>query len=284
MEKVTTINLAGNAYSLEETGFHKLTAYLAEARKKLAGNPDLEEIVNDFEAALAQKSRSYLNAHKTVITTAEVEKMLAEMGPVESDNIEDKTKEETAAPKRLYRIKEGAMISGVCNGLAAYFNIDITIVRIIFLVLIPITSGVWILAYFAMAIILPVAGTSEEYAYAYGTPPITAQSLIDHAQEGYKRFQNSREWREWKQQFRDQSRKWKKAYHSDQWRYSQIANQYYSPFWSFMHSLLGMAWCVLIVVGLWFAYHNSLVAKEYMDALGTLMQHGLERLATHVQI
>ena len=27
--------------------------------------------------------------------------------------------------KKLYRIKQGKMIAGVCNGLAAYFDIDV---------------------------------------------------------------------------------------------------------------------------------------------------------------
>ena len=36
------------------------------------------------------------------------------------------------APKRLYQIRDGAMISGLCNGIAAYFNVDPTFVRVAF--------------------------------------------------------------------------------------------------------------------------------------------------------
>ena len=32
--------------------------------------------------------------------------------------------------KRLYRIKEGKMLCGVCGGIAEYFNIDPSLVRI----------------------------------------------------------------------------------------------------------------------------------------------------------
>src|SRR6202044_3225861 len=46
-----------------------------------------------------------------------------------------------AAPKRLYQIRAGAMLSGVCTGLAAYLNIDVTIVRIMFVVLTLLTGG-----------------------------------------------------------------------------------------------------------------------------------------------
>ena len=37
--------------------------------------------------------------------------------------------------KRLYRANQGAMLFGVCQGIANYFNIDATIVRLIWAVL-----------------------------------------------------------------------------------------------------------------------------------------------------
>jgi len=56
--------------------------------------------------------------------------------------------------KKLYRIKEGKMIAGVCNGLAEYFNIDPTIVRLA-LVLFSLFGGCGILAYIIALIIIP---------------------------------------------------------------------------------------------------------------------------------
>ena len=43
-------------------------------------------------------------------------------------------------PKKLYRSKE-KMIAGVCGGIAEYFNIDPTLVRLLW-VLVSIVSGV----------------------------------------------------------------------------------------------------------------------------------------------
>ena len=37
--------------------------------------------------------------------------------------------------KRLYRIQDGRLVAGVCAGLAAYFGIDPTLVRLGFVVL-----------------------------------------------------------------------------------------------------------------------------------------------------
>lgn len=56
--------------------------------------------------------------------------------------------------KRLYRSKKDRMICGVCGGIANYFNIDPTLVRLAF-VLIAMGAGSGILAYIIVAIIIP---------------------------------------------------------------------------------------------------------------------------------
>ena len=55
---------------------------------------------------------------------------------------------------RLYRSKKDRMICGVCGGIANYFNIDPTLVRLAF-VLIAMGAGSGILAYIIAAIIIP---------------------------------------------------------------------------------------------------------------------------------
>ncbi len=56
--------------------------------------------------------------------------------------------------KRLYRSQSDRMIAGVCGGLAEYFDIDPTIVRVIAILLI-FASGLGILAYIILAIVIP---------------------------------------------------------------------------------------------------------------------------------
>ena len=56
--------------------------------------------------------------------------------------------------KRLYRSKKDRMICGVCGGIANYFNIAPTLVRLAF-VLIAMGAGSGILAYIIAAIIIP---------------------------------------------------------------------------------------------------------------------------------
>ena len=60
--------------------------------------------------------------------------------------------------KRLYKSRNNKMICGVCAGIADYFNIDPSIVRVLWAVL-ALTAGTGVLAYIACAIILPEGDT-----------------------------------------------------------------------------------------------------------------------------
>ena len=62
--------------------------------------------------------------------------------------------------KRLYRSRTDRMIWGVCGGLAKYFNIDPVLVRVIFVVL-GLASGVGIIAYIVLAIVVPLEGSQS---------------------------------------------------------------------------------------------------------------------------
>ena len=56
--------------------------------------------------------------------------------------------------KKLYRSKTDKKLCGVCGGLAEYFGIDSTIVRLL-LVLAVVCAGVGGLAYIIAALVIP---------------------------------------------------------------------------------------------------------------------------------
>ena len=56
--------------------------------------------------------------------------------------------------KRLYKARGHRMVAGVCGGIAEYFNIDPTIVRLLF-VLFCFGAGSGLLAYIIAAVIMP---------------------------------------------------------------------------------------------------------------------------------
>ncbi len=71
-------------------------------------------------------------------------------------------------PKQLYKIHEGALISGVCSGLGVYFNIDPTIIRVAFVIVALFSHGIGLIVYIFMMIIIPYAKSEEDYARAKG--------------------------------------------------------------------------------------------------------------------
>jgi phage shock protein C len=59
--------------------------------------------------------------------------------------------------KRLYRPRDGRVVAGVCAGLAAYFGIDPTLVRLAF-ALATVFGGIGILLYLCAWIVIPEEG------------------------------------------------------------------------------------------------------------------------------
>jgi phage shock protein PspC (stress-responsive transcriptional regulator) len=248
MNTVIIVNLNGVAFHLEEPGFQTLRAYLDRAQSQLAANPDKTEIMSDLEQAIADKCSHYLNPHKNVLTAAEIDDVVRQMGPVQSESASPSPggapSTEAAGPgtgdsgagaspastdsaaagsqsgasnsprpgptvRRLYQIREGAMLSGVCTGIAAYLDIDVTVVRILFALFTLLTYGLGIAVYIVMALVVPFAHTGEEHAAASGAP-FNAQQVIDRAKRHYAEFKDGKEWRShWKQQRREWRRKWR---------------------------------------------------------------------------
>lgn len=263
MRKVITISLNGNAYQVEEGGYDALHAYLEGARVKLRDDPGCSEIVADLEQAVAEKCNHFLSSRKTVITSEEIAQVLREMGPVvgessaapgasgtagttggsgaggaadasaesASDGIgKNSSAGDGAAPKRLYRIHEGAVIGGVCTGLAAFLGADVAIVRIIFVALGLLTWGGAALVYIILMFAIPRASTSEDHAAAHGLP-FTAEQLVEQAKRQYESFKNKTDWKQWQRHERARQRQWRR-----EWRRGSKAMR------DFMHPGPGPQW------------------------------------------
>jgi phage shock protein C len=59
-----------------------------------------------------------------------------------------------AETRKLYRSRTNRQVAGVCGGLAQYFNLDATLIRILFVVL-AVLGGSGIVLYLAIWIIVP---------------------------------------------------------------------------------------------------------------------------------
>jgi len=65
-----------------------------------------------------------------------------------------------AQPKTLYRSRSNRMVGGVCGGLAEYFNIDPTVIRLLFVFGVIFGFGSLLLVYLVMLIVIPENPTS----------------------------------------------------------------------------------------------------------------------------
>jgi phage shock protein C len=70
-------------------------------------------------------------------------------------NIAQRSQTMNTAPNRLYRSQTDRRVAGVCGGLAKYFNIDPTVIRLVFLVL-ALAGGPGVLLYLLLWIITPI--------------------------------------------------------------------------------------------------------------------------------
>jgi phage shock protein PspC (stress-responsive transcriptional regulator) len=168
MERIyITARLNGVNLQFDQASFARLEAYLAEAGRALDGNPDRAEILADLEQAIADQCRERMRADQVAVTLRHLEPTLEEIGPVQVPGAESAPAEPAReAPRRLEQVSEGALISGVCLGLARYINVDVTLLRVIAVLLLFLSGGGILLVYLVLMLLLPYAPAQA------GAPPI----------------------------------------------------------------------------------------------------------------
>ncbi|MBO4572058.1 MAG: PspC domain-containing protein [Bacteroidales bacterium] len=193
MNRVEKLSIGGYAFNLEEDAAKMVTEYVENLRKCYSGTSDASEIVEAFEDRICEM---LLENHPSdsVVTVADIEAVKAALGTpeaiVSSSEGEDSGFSGAAGPaekpqwwkndtrKRIFRPRTGRIFGGVCSGLAAYFNIDVTALRIIWALMlctglffdsIGIFSGISgfaLLGYLLLWICMPRATESQEMLYA----------------------------------------------------------------------------------------------------------------------
>jgi phage shock protein C len=77
--------------------------------------------------------------------------------------------------KKLYRSREDSKIAGVCGGIAEYFNVDSTIIRLLAILTIFFGGG-GIIAYIIAWIIIPLKPVEEELSSDNQSSPTGEES------------------------------------------------------------------------------------------------------------
>lgn len=203
MDKTKNISLGGFSFLIEENAYTALSQYLAEVRQHLQHNSDRDEIIFDVEQRMAEllKDRT---VNREVIMHQDVLYLIEVLGKPEQYVEDEETDKATnAAPeasaqafsanKPLYRDIDDRKIGGVLSGMAHYFNISPTMLRIAFAVCLILCfvvsyrgiflfNGVsWaiIILYILLWMIVPAAVTTAQKLEMQGAA-VTLDSLASY--------------------------------------------------------------------------------------------------------
>jgi len=203
MKKTFTINISGTVFHIEEDAYEVLQKYLVKLRNHFGSEEEGKEILADIEARIAEIFAEKSSDEKKVITPQWVEQIIETMGTPE-DFAEEEGEDEDVyvspvkRKRRLYRDPERRVLGGVCGGLGAYFNIDPVILRIIFVVLLIITSiAPALLAYLVLWIAVPKAVTTAQRLEMRGQEATvkniekSIREEVKEVKESYKKFRES---------------------------------------------------------------------------------------------
>lgn len=170
MKKTLTANINGIVFHIDEDAYYKLSRYLERIKAHFKHEHGGEEIVAGIEGRIAEMFQERKKSDQQVVNIEDVQEVISQLGePMEISGSDDERNDrretndyaEESGPKQLFRDPDNKYIGGVCSGLAAYFNIDPTWVRLLFVLLI-FAAGSTILAYIILWIVIPKARTTAD--------------------------------------------------------------------------------------------------------------------------
>lgn len=186
MKKTFTVNLNGIVFHIDEDAYQLLENYLSNLRIHFSREEGSDEIMSDFEARISELLNERIRLGFSVITIEHVEEVIQRMGkPEELFAGEEKNagSEFSAATettsgaadrkfrKRLMRDPDDKMLGGVASGLAAYFGIDTTLLRLVMILLLIVSMTVPVtIIYIVLWLVLPLARTATDRLVMRGEP------------------------------------------------------------------------------------------------------------------
>lgn len=222
MKKTLTVNLGGTVFNIDDDAYRLLDNYLCNLKTHFRKETGADEIVDDMERRISELFSEKLSGGAQVITIADVEEVIKRMGkPEELDTEseesasgafdksatsgtnsgagnEDSTSKDNKtgmgsgaySHRRLYRNPDDKMLGGVCSGLAAYLDWDVTLLRILFLVILICGWGTLIPIYIVCWLVVPEARTAAEKLNMRGEA-VTLENIGKTVTDGFEKAANS---------------------------------------------------------------------------------------------
>lgn len=142
MNNLQKVSIGCCPFSMDVQAYETVDRYLKELEAFYKSRPEGKEILEGIEERMAELFMEKCG-ESGVVDVRVVEETLAILG--KPDQIEEESAETTAEEtgsveeekpvKKLYRDLDNKMMGGVLAGVSAYFKVDITAVRVLFLLL-----------------------------------------------------------------------------------------------------------------------------------------------------
>ena len=199
MKKTLTVNLGGTVFSIDDDAYRLLDNYLNNLKHHFRSEVGADEIVDDIERRISELFAERHAAGLNVITIAEVEEVISRMGnPEEMDGgsattasagCTDSSSRSNGNHRRLFRNPDDKILGGVISGVAAYFDWDVTLLRLLLLVILVCGYGTLIPVYIICWLLIPEARTAAEKLSMRGEA-ITVENIGKTVTDGFERMAN----------------------------------------------------------------------------------------------
>ena len=202
MQRIIQINIAGRVIPIEDNAYKLLSDYIEALERQFRGEEGNDEIIQDIEYRIAELFSIGLQNGAQAINKQDVQKVIDTLGPASeisgaTNNYQtpknlpvpyviptkqEQYEREHYGYRRIYRDPRDKMLGGVCSGLAKYFDMDPTIIRLI-AVMLFLFGGIGFLAYIIAWIVIPVARTPYEFDSMNGGDPMTFHKMASNMQD-----------------------------------------------------------------------------------------------------
>ncbi len=153
MKETINANIGSVAFTVDRDAYLLLEEYLDDVRSRLSAN--VAETMDDIERRFAEIFQERISSPMQVVTLDMVRAAIERMGKP-SDFGEQLHPSDSSRQPALRRSRTNRSIAGICAGLAEFFGADVTLIRIVTLLLI-LFGGLSIWVYIILWIVIPEA-------------------------------------------------------------------------------------------------------------------------------
>ncbi|MBS1308366.1 PspC domain-containing protein [Bacteroides clarus] len=195
MKKTLTVNLGGTVFHIDEDAYRLLDNYLSNLKMHFRKEAGADEIIDDIERRISELFAEKLTAGSQVITITDVEEVIARMGKPEDMEAENDSEPSvgnatrTTIHRRLYRNPDDKLLGGVISGMAAYLGWDVTLLRLLLLVVLICGVGTLIPVYIVCWLVIPEARTAAEKLSMRGEA-VTVENIGKTVTDGFEKVAN----------------------------------------------------------------------------------------------